>query len=272
MSAAGVGPLPADLARYLATARLGRRVYFYPETDSTNDVALELARGGEPEGTIVVADYQRRGRGRRGHAWASPPGRDVLCSLILRPEGDARSALAVTLAIATAISVALSKLLDADFFVKWPNDVVCRTGKIAGILAESAGSGGRVEHVVVGMGINVNSDVADWPDDVRSAAASCRTLTGSPWDRALVLADVLGTVEAYYDRFRREGFGPLASAYEARLWQMGRAVSFEPSGERSGARVTGVVTGVARDGALRVRRDADAAVVDLYNEVVEVIG
>lgn len=268
MQPAPVGPLPAELARYLATAWLGRRVYFFPETDSTNDVAQELARGGEPEGTIVVADHQRHGRGRRGHTWSSPPGRDVLCSMILRPEGDARGALPVTLAIATAISVALSKFLDVDFLVKWPNDVVSAQGKIAGILAESAGTGGRVDHVVVGMGINVNSTAGDWPADLRAAAVSCRSLTGSPWDRALILADVLGTIEAYYDRFRREGFGPLASAYEARLWQMGRRVAVE----WSGARAAGVVTGVARDGALRVALDADGAVVELYSEMVEVIG
>lgn len=268
MDAARVGPLPADLARHLATARLGRRMYFFPETDSTNDVALDLARAGEPEGTLVVTDHQRRGRGRRGHLWTSAPGRDVLCSLILRPEADARGALAVTLAIATAIAVALTKLLDADLFVKWPNDVLSADGKIAGILAESAGSGGRVDHVVAGMGINVNSDAGDWPAQFRPAAVSCRSLTGSIWDRALVLADVLGTIEAYYDRFRREGFGPLASAYEARLWQMEKAVAFE----RADARATGVVMGVARDGALMVRLDADGAVVALYNEVVEVIG
>ncbi|MDH4036760.1 MAG: biotin--[acetyl-CoA-carboxylase] ligase [Candidatus Krumholzibacteria bacterium] len=268
MNPSPAGPLPAELARYLATARLGRRVYFFPETESTNDVALELARAGEPEGTIVVADYQTRGRGRRGHAWTSPPGRDVMCSVILRPQADARASLAVTLAIATAISVALSKLLDTDLMVKWPNDVVGAAGKIAGILAESAASAGRVDHVVVGMGINVNATPDDWPAEWRAAAASCRTLTGVVWDRALVLADVLGTIEAYYDRFRREGFAPLVSSYQARMTQMNRPVAFASGG----GRVTGVVTGVAGDGALQVVLDSDASVVSLYNETVEVIG
>ncbi len=268
METAPIGPLPAELQRYLVTDRLGRRVYLYPETDSTNDVALALARSGEPEGTLVVTDHQRRGRGRRSHTWTSPPGKDILGSLILRPPCETREVLAVTLVVATGIAVALSRLLDADHRVKWPNDVLSPGGKIAGILAESSVSAGRVEYVVVGFGINVNSESRDWPEAWRASASSCRLLNGVPWDRALVLADVLGTVEAWYDRFRRDGFAPLMGAYEQRLVQLGRAVAFERGGERW----TGVATGVATDGALRVQLDRDGSTVDLYGESAEVIG
>jgi BirA family biotin operon repressor/biotin-[acetyl-CoA-carboxylase] ligase len=259
------GLLPADLRRRLASARLGRRVYFYPETDSTNDVALQLARGGEEEGTIVLADYQRRGRGRRGNTWSSPRGRDLLVSIILHPEGDARATLAVTLVAATAISVVLSKLLDVEVGVEWPNDVVTPAGKIAGLLAESAASTRGVAFVVVGAGINVNSRAEDFAREGH-AAASCRTLTGLEWDRVDVLADVLGTIEAYYDRFRRDGFGPLRAAYESRLRHMDRAVAFE----RGGRRETGRVRGVALDGALRVTLEGGEEVA-LYSETVEVL-
>jgi BirA family biotin operon repressor/biotin-[acetyl-CoA-carboxylase] ligase len=268
METAPIGPLPAELQRYLVTDRLGRRVYLYPETDSTNDVALALARAGEPEGTLVVTDHQRRGRGRRSHTWTSPPGKDILGSIILRPPCEMREALAVTLVVATGIAVALSRLLDADHRVKWPNDVLSPAGKIAGILAESSGSSGRVEFLVVGIGINVNSGPGDWPESWRASAASCHSITGVPWERPLVLADVLGAVEAWYDRFRRDGFGPLVGAYEQRLLQLGRAVAFE----RGGKRWTGVATGVAADGALRVQLDSDGSTAELYGESAEVIG
>jgi BirA family biotin operon repressor/biotin-[acetyl-CoA-carboxylase] ligase len=260
------GPLPADLRRRLSTARLGRRVYFYPETDSTNDVALALARNGEEDGTIVVADFQRRGRGRRGNDWSSPRGCDLLVSVILRPGGEARGALAVTLVVATAIAVALSKLLDVEIGVEWPNDVVSPAGKIAGVLAESASSGGDVDYVVVGLGINVNAGEDDFAPPLRATAASCRTLTGVEWDRATVLADVLGTIEAYYDRFRRDGFGPLRGAYESRMRQMGLPVAFA----RAGVRETGRARGVTLDGALRVALDRGGDA-ELYSETVEVI-
>jgi BirA family transcriptional regulator, biotin operon repressor / biotin---[acetyl-CoA-carboxylase] ligase len=261
-----IGPLPADVRRRLATAYLGRRYYYYPETDSTNDVALSLASAGEAEGTIVVSDFQRRGRGRRAHAWSSPAGKNLLFSMILRPEGDARHALPVTLAVATAVSVTLSKLLDIDIFVKWPNDVIAPSGKIAGILAESASGGGRLSHAVVGVGVNVNADESDFAGELDGRAASCRTVTGASWDRAELLVDLVGTIEAYYDRFKRDGFGPLVSAYEARLSQAGKEVAFE----RDGARLSGRVLGLARDGALVVRM-SDGRDVELYSEQVEVL-
>jgi BirA family biotin operon repressor/biotin-[acetyl-CoA-carboxylase] ligase len=185
--------------------------------------------------------------------------------MILRPEGDARHALPVTLAVATAVSVTLSKLLDVDIFVKWPNDVVARDGKIAGILAESASSGGRLSHAVVGVGVNVNSGESDFGGELHGRAASCKTISGAEWDRADLLADLLGTIEAYYDRFRRDGFGPLVSAYEARLVQAEKEVAFE----RDGVRRSGHVVGVSRDGALVVRMsDGD---VHLYSEQIEVL-
>lgn len=259
-----VGPLPPDLQRRLATAYVGRRYYFYPETDSTNDVAMTLANAGEAEGTVVAADYQRRGRGRRLHAWHSPPHTNLMFSIILRPRGDAREALPVTLVVATALSVTLTKLLDRDLLVKWPNDIVTADGKkIAGILAESASSGGALAHAVVGTGLNVN--VAEFPAELAATATSCRILTGVEWDRADMLADVLGTIEAYYDRFVRDGFAALSSSYQARLVQAGKRVEFE----RGGVRTTGQVQGIARDGALVVRLD-DESQIELYSEHVEV--
>ncbi|HEX6791982.1 MAG TPA: biotin--[acetyl-CoA-carboxylase] ligase, partial [Candidatus Krumholzibacteria bacterium] len=209
MNTMACGPLPSDVQRVLASARLGRRIYFHPDIASTNDAALELARAGEPEGTVVMADHQRAGRGRRGQTWSSPPHRNLLMSVILRPETDARGSLPVTLVAALSVSVVLSKLLDVDVQVKWPNDVVCERGKIAGILAESSAMASGLSYVVLGIGINVNARAEDFPDGMPYPGASCLTLTGSEWDRASIAADVLGTIEAYYDRFLRDGFVPL---------------------------------------------------------------
>jgi BirA family biotin operon repressor/biotin-[acetyl-CoA-carboxylase] ligase len=191
----------------------------------------------------------------------------VLCSLILRPGGDARGALPVALLVALATSVALSKLLDVEVGVKWPNDVIASGGKLAGVLAESASAGAELSHLVVGIGVNVNARADEFPSGVRFPAASCLMLTGSEWDRALVLADVVGSVESYYDRFRRDGFGPLVSAYESRLVQRGRTVGFESGGERLQA----LALGVGQDGALRVRLERDGSEALLYSEIVETV-
>lgn len=266
MSAIACGPLPAEVQRVLATARLGRRIYFHPDIESTNDAALELARAGEVEGAVVMADHQRAGRGRRGHAWSSPPHRNLLMSVILRPETDLRGALPVTLVAALSVSVALSKLLDVEMAVKWPNDVVCDGGKIAGILAESSATAGGLSFVVLGIGVNVNARADEFPRGMPYPAASCLTLTGTEWDRAGMAADVLGTIEAYYDRFLRDGFAPLRSAYEARLRHLGAPVAFE----RGGARAHGVVLGVDPDGALRIGLDGGEEIL-LHSETIEAL-
>lgn len=265
MNPLACGPLPADVQRRLATARLGRRLYFYPVIGSTNDAALELARSGEPEGTVVMTDHQSTGRGRRGHTWSSPPGRDVLMSLVLRPGSDARAALPVTLVAALSISVVLSKLLDVEVGVKWPNDVMCERGKLAGILAESSTASTGLTHLVLGCGINVNVRAAEFPDSLALPAASCHTLTGHDWNRADIAADVLGTIEAYYDRLVRDGFGPLRAAYENRLMHMEREVMFE----QRGARASGLVRGVAEDGALRIDINGEETL--LYGESIEAV-
>jgi len=257
--------LPLDVRRYLPTHTVGRRLYYYPETGSTNDAAGFLARGLEPEGTVVYADFQRHGRGRLDHRWHGARNRDLLFSVVLRPLGTPREVLGVTLALAVAISVALAKATGAEVGLEWPNDVVSSGRKIAGILAESGADEAGGRYVVVGVGVNVNSLAGDLPDDIRAIATSCRELSGSPVDRAWLFADVLGAIEAYYDRFRRDGFGPLVSAYEERLVMLGRRVRFE----REAKTVTAEVLGVGPDGALRV--DVDGVEAALYSEIVETI-
>lgn len=258
--------LPGTITPHLATAGFARRIYYYPQAGSSNDVALELARHGEPEGTLVVTDFQRRGRGRRGHQWASREGRDLLFSLILRPETDSAAVLPVTLALSLGVAVAIQGVTGATVDVRWPNDLVVGTGKIGGILAEASHRSGCVEHLVVGLGVNVNSGPDDFPGEIRAQATSCRILTGAAMDRSSVLADVIAGVETYYQRFLADGFGSLAGAYNARLNLTGRQIRFR----RGDARFEATVTEVGRDGQLNVRLE-DGRTAELQNEVVEVV-
>jgi len=252
--------LPSTIEPWLATARFGRRLYYYPETGSTNDVAIDLARRGEAEGTVVLTDFQRAGRGRRDHTWSSPPGRDLLFSIILRPGGESRSVLPVTLALSLATAVLLGRATDTEVGVKWPNDVVTATGKVAGILAEASHADGHTRFVVVGVGVNVNSE--GFPADIGSAA-SCRTIAGRPFDRAPLFADLLGTLETYYGRFRADGFAPLVSAFNERLRERGRVVRVVEGGPPG----SGIVRGVDADGGLEL--DADGGVRVLNGETIE---
>lgn len=257
--------LPSRVCTVLATHRLGARLFYYPETDSTNDVASALARAGEPAGTVVVTDYQRRGRGRREHQWESPRGRDLLFSVLFRPAGEVRAALATSLVVSAAASVALGKLLGVDAGVKWPNDIMVGGGKLGGVLAEASSGAGGADFVVVGLGINVNSGPADWAPDVAGRATSCAELVGESVDRAAILADVLASVETYTDRLARDGFAPLVPWYEERMVARDRDVVVVCGDERAPGRVLGVDP----DGALRVRIGHDASVRTLYSESIE---
>jgi BirA family biotin operon repressor/biotin-[acetyl-CoA-carboxylase] ligase len=259
--------LPSRVRPHLATASLGRRIYYYPETGSTNDVAVTLARGGEAEGTIVVTDYQRLGRGRQGREWQAPRGRDLLVSVILRPPGEPRSVLPVTLALSLALSAGLSRATGLEVGVKWPNDLVTVDGKLGGILAEATHAPGGAGFVVVGFGINVNAGSEEMPGGLRLPAVSCRSLTGETLDRAPLLADLLGMMEVYYRRFCADGFGPLVSAYEERMLHRGRPVRFV----RDGTEHVADVAGVEEDGALRVRVHGSGDPLSLYNEEIEVL-
>ncbi len=257
---------PSTIRGQLSTRLIGRRIYYYPEVDSTNRAASDLAKHGEPEGTLVITDFQTSGRGRLDHVWSSPAGKDLLFSLILRPEGDPGFVLPSTLAFSVAISEALSGLFDFDVGVKWPNDLVTTEGKIGGILADRSTTQAGSSSVVVGIGLNVNSRTDDFPVEFRDSAVSCRTLTGNVADRVRVLTEVLQAVETCYRRFRVEGFPVFRRSYVDRLLIKGRTVSFN----RGDKRWIGTVTGVQDDGALMVLPpDKDEPMV-LYNEVVSV--
>jgi BirA family biotin operon repressor/biotin-[acetyl-CoA-carboxylase] ligase len=224
-------PLPDDLARALSHAapRLGAfaRLRFVTETGSTNDEALALAGEGAPDGTGVIADAQRAGRGRRGRAWFSPPGSGLYVSVVVRIGPAPVTLSLVTLAAGVAAADAVTAVSGLPVELKWPNDLVVGRPwrKIGGVLCESVG-GGRVDAVVVGLGINRGAEA--YPPDLRDRATSIETELGRFVDRAPLvveclarLADRMGQIRARDDdgicrewrRLGRGGFG------EAVRWQ-----------------------------------------------------
>jgi BirA family biotin operon repressor/biotin-[acetyl-CoA-carboxylase] ligase len=257
---------PSMIRERLSARLLGRRIYYFPEVDSTNRAAMELAKSGEPEGTLVITDFQTKGRGRLDHTWSSPEGKDLLFSLILRPHGEPGFILPSTLAFSVTISETLSESFDVHVGVNWPNDLVTVEGKIGGILAERSTDRAGASPIVVGVGINVNSQKADFPTDFRDGAVSFRILTGDVVDRVRILTLVLESLETCYRRFRSEGFPFFRKSYVDRLLIKGRRVWFDRGGERC----VGTVAGVQDDGALIVTSTAKGETLALYNEEVSV--
>ena len=189
-----MSPARFDLALFEAECRarglgLGRPASWLDETESSNDDALAAARGGAAHGALFGAESQTRGRGRRGSQWVSAPGEGLWFSVLLRPALSAELVSGLSLCAGLAVRAALAKRVAPSVGVKWPNDVLAGTGKLAGILVESQLTGPRVNSVVVGIGINVAQTA--FPDALSSIATSLARLGSGPQSRELLLADVL---------------------------------------------------------------------------------
>jgi BirA family transcriptional regulator, biotin operon repressor / biotin---[acetyl-CoA-carboxylase] ligase len=149
----------ADLERALAAAGLRAPVRWDEVTGSTNRTASELATAGTAEWTLVAAGHQTEGRGRQGRAWTDVAGGALMFSLVLRPKVPADRLGLVSLLAGAAMAEACASVASVDVRCKWPNDLILDGQKLAGILAESAVAGGRIEHVVVGVGVNLREPV-----------------------------------------------------------------------------------------------------------------
>lgn len=240
-----------ELKTALSTGIMGRGIFPFGQVSSTNDVAFSLARSGSPEGTLVIAEEQTRGKGRLGRAWHSPPGLGLWFSIILRPEIAAYESATVSLGVALAVAGVLRDAYGIDARIKWPNDVLVGRRKICGILTEAEFRGGNVEFVVVGAGINVLHEATDFPGELRTIATSIAMESGAEVNRVDVLSRVLGEVEEKYGRLCRNGFADVRREILPLSSLMGKMVRVEGG--------NGITEGVAVDidetGALVLRRE-----------------
>jgi BirA family biotin operon repressor/biotin-[acetyl-CoA-carboxylase] ligase len=182
----------------LSTKYIGKKIYYYDEIDSTNDAADQLAREGAREGTIVLTDYQMKGRGRMERKWISPKGKNLLFSIILKPHIDPSFVSLITIMSSVALAKALRKF---DLFakIKWPNDLFVEEKKVAGILTEMKCEQDEIKYLVLGIGVNVNMDVSEFPSSLWNQASSLAMLKGQPLDRKSLFETVLLELEAEYD-------------------------------------------------------------------------
>ncbi len=178
----------------------GNTVHFDDVTDSTNRVAKELAKEGAPSGTLAAADYQSAGRGRFDRVWSAPEGTAITMSLVLRPEFAPSCAPMLTLVMGLSVAQAVEQLGMAPQ-IKWPNDVVVNRKKICGILTEMSLQGDQIDSVVIGVGININ--IPEFPEDMKDKATSLLLETGKTFDRSAMIGTVLQCFEKNYERFLR---------------------------------------------------------------------
>ncbi len=239
----------------LGTRWLGRTYEWHERCSSTNDLAAARAREGAPSGLVIAAEEQTAGRGRLGRTWHSRGGENLTFSIVLRSARSAAEIPPITLIVGAAVADALRGLGVAPR-LKWPNDVQLvdvsgRRRKVAGILTEMASAGARAEHVVVGVGINVNG--LEFPAEIEDRATSVRRELGQTMDRAAVLGAVLDALEPRFDDFEARGPAAAAEAFEVHAQLPDRCRVTLP-GTTEGT-LEGTALGVDPDGALRLRDD-----------------
>lgn len=215
-AAFGVQRFAAELAA--RGVRLGVPTHWAKHTESTNDDALAAARAGAPHGAIFGAESQSRGRGRRGSEWTSAAGAGLWFSLVVRANLRAETAPGLALAAGLAVRHAVATRVVAKVLVKWPNDVLARDRKLAGVLVESQVSGAELTYAIVGIGLNVSQP--DFPEGLQRSATSLALLGSGDLNREALLADVLEALEARLICLETRGLGGITDelrAYDALL-------------------------------------------------------
>jgi len=230
-----------NLAIRLSGKRIGNRIHFFSEVESTNDVLCKLARDGAPHGTVVIAECQTKGKGRLNRQWQSPPGCNIYASIALRPAIEPVYAPQITLMTGVAVADVLSIYCPGDVTLKWPNDVQMGGKKVCGILAEmSASARGGVDFIVVGIGINVNIRRMDFDESIRNMATSLAEEVGHNISRLDLTEKLFDRFDDLYTRLLDSGFGSIKDAWLSHCDMVGKRTRVIFNNDIESGKVLGV--------------------------------
>jgi BirA family biotin operon repressor/biotin-[acetyl-CoA-carboxylase] ligase len=241
----------SEISSELTAGRLGRKLHYLLEVDSTNTHARRLAESGAAEGEIVIAELQTLGRGRLGRSWFSPPYVNLYLSVILRPKLAPLAAPQITLMAAVALADTVASFGPCEPVIKWPNDILVFGKKLAGILTESSLTSDGIDFVILGIGVNLNFPAAHMPRELRERATSLIELSRDPVNREAFLRRLIQDLERCYGILEESGFDAIASRWNSRFTLRGKRVRVEMTDEV----ILGAARGIDRDGALLVEDD-----------------
>jgi len=239
------------LVRLGKTRVVGRDIRVFEETTSTNDVIEKLARDGVKEGAVVFAEAQTGGRGRLGRKWMSPPRQGLWFSVLLRPKLRPQEVTQLTIASATALRRAIKTVTGRLPEIKWPNDLLLDGKKVVGILTEMSAEVDCVRYVILGIGVDVNQDAAEFPAELRRLATSLKLVTGRKISRAELAVEMLRELDADYARIGAGKFSQLADEWETGCATLGKNVSVQMGARK----IRGCAEALDDDGALLVRTE-----------------
>ncbi|OGQ76539.1 MAG: biotin--[acetyl-CoA-carboxylase] ligase [Deltaproteobacteria bacterium RIFOXYA2_FULL_42_10] len=276
-----------EIATNLNTSFIAKNLSFYNKIESTNDTAKEFAANDAKEGFTVVADYQKKGKGRLGRRWESPAGVNIYTSIILRPNIMPVFAPQLTLVAAVAVAETVAKFLNPptspfskgglkDFpplteggmggflSVKWPNDILINSKKVAGILTEMDSEADRINFVILGIGINVNVTKKMLPPELKSIATSLKEETGKEVSRTDLLQTLYLNIETWYKKYLKEGFELIREAWNVYFKMAGKVVRIRQLSKT----VEGIAMGIDTDGALLLQ-DKGGSIIKIISGEIE---
>jgi len=246
---------PEEILGGLGTRWLARQIDYFDEIDSTNRVAFDRGREGEGAGYTAIAEQQTAGRGRLGRSFFSPAYRNLYTSILLRPTLSTAEAPTLIHAAAVGCANAIAKTLEdeASVEIKWPNDILLGGLKTCGILMEMSAEATRLDFAILGVGVNLNVERSEFPEEFRMRATSLRSHTGQSVDRKQFARTLYAELENAFDVHDQGGFEAIRPAYEARFRMIGEKVRVQ---DLDGSLCEGTVRGVATDGALELKTES----------------
>lgn len=214
----------AEIKSLMHTEWVAKEVLYFDTIDSTNIKAQELAEKGYPSGTLVVADKQESGKGRRGRSWVSPSGTGIFMTLMIKPDINPNNASMLTLVAALAVAKAITSVTGEEALIKWPNDIVVNGKKVCGILTEMNAQFDYINHIVVGIGINVHNE--SFPEEISQMASSLMIEAGGKrFHRAQIISETMSYFEQYYDTFlKTQDLSALVREYDELLVNRNKSV------------------------------------------------
>jgi len=240
--------MPSEVRDGLDTSVIGNEVLYFPETESTNLIAKKLATNGAREGTIVIAEAQTRGRGRLDRNWLAPPKKNILMSVIFRPQILPSRVFSLTEITSLAIVKAIKETATLPALIKWPNDIYIGTKKAGGILTEFSAEQDRVNFVIVGVGLNVNFDPSLYPE-IKDTATSLSVALGKKVHRIKLLQSILKQIEMGYNCLKRGNGFQIHNEWKTYSLITGKPVRIISSGTVE----EGIAEAVDGDGCLTLR-------------------
>ncbi len=214
----------AEIKSLMHTDWVAKEVLYFDTIGPTNTKAKELAEKGYPSGTLVVADKQESGKGRRGRSWVSPSGAGIFMTLMIKPDINPNNASMLTLVAALAVAKAITSVTGEEAMIKWPNDIVVNSKKVCGILTEMNAQFDYINHIVVGIGINVHNE--SFPEEMSQMASSLMIEAGGKrFHRAQIIAETMSYFEQYYDTFlKTQDLSALVREYDELLVNRNKSV------------------------------------------------